>query len=382
MSLSREQLSLRRSGITATDMAALAGVHPHKRPVDVFLDKNGAAEPFDGNERSRWGEILEQPIREDYEQRHECRVTVPGTLVRDGWQIATPDGIVYPLVGREPERGMEIKVHSRLVVLWGGLEYGAPGTDEVPPHELVQCMWGMNVAGLRAWDLIPFLDGQPVEYTILRDEEMIEMLREIGARFRRDHLDTGTPPPPDGTDRYADWIKRKWRGKELNHDALVLDDDHPLRDVIMQLREARERVTEFKRIVDTHKQTIQEQLGDRTLIQWRDERGKISKITWKRNRNSVDVDYRAAFEAARERAAITLSAERPHLERALTLAQRFENDDVVREIAEAIDETISTLATIASPAFVNEKTTETEGARPFLVPRHWSKAADENKKED
>lgn len=380
---------MRRAGITSTEIACIVGCNPHRRPIDVYLEKIGAAVPFEGNARTRWGEILEGPIREDYERRHNVRVDVPGTLTAthklggSPWMVTTPDGLCYPAGSYVPERGMEIKVHSRDAVFYGQLEYGTPGTDEVPAHELVQCMWGMNITGLRRWDLIAFLDGAPVDYTIERDDEMIGDLVERGERFLIDHVRAEVPPPPDGSEAYTGWQKRKWKGKELNPEVLELDIDHPLRDTIMQLREVRLEITSNERIRDRHAQTIKEVLGDRTAIKWLDERGKWSTISWKRNRDGAKVEWDLVASAMRERAALTLSGSRAALERALLLAQQYENDEVVHETAVALDEAISALAAIASSAFETQHTKIVSGARPFSVPRHWSKnEADKPKQHD
>lgn len=384
MSLSPAQLSERLEGITATEIAAIAGLHPYRKPIDVYLDKTGDGPAFEGNDRSRWGEILEEPIRDDYEQRHGVRVEQVGTLSRDGvpWQKATPDGIVYVIGAREPDRGLEIKVHSHSAVWHGQLEYGAPGTDEIPLHELAQCMWGMNVAGLPAWDLIAFLDGAPVEYTVYRDDELIEMLIEAGQRFRTDHLEARVPPPPDGSSAYTAWQKRKWKGKELRPDVLELTMDDPLRDTIMQLREVREQISTNERIRDRHVQTIKEVIGDKTSIKWHDERGKLSTINWKRNRDGQRIDWEAIATARKQRAAVTLSANMMNLRRAIVLAGEFAGDDAAVACAAAINDAISALADVASVGLETQHTKTTDGARPFTVPRHWSKNENDKPKHE
>lgn len=374
MSLSSEQLAIRRAGITATDIGALAGVHPYRKPVDVWLDKTGNAAPFDGNARSRWGEILEEPIRTDYENRHNVAVQIPGTLTRDGWMLATPDGIVFPVGAREPDRGMEMKVHSRDAVYFGGLEYGVPGTDEVPAHELCQCAWGMAVTGLPRWDLIVFLDGAPVEYTIERDDELIGMLTDTALKFRRDHIGTGVPPEPDGSSSYARWQKRKWGKAELSEEPIVLDLDHPLRDTIIQLREARARIAEFETIADRHAQTIKEVMGTKTIITWQDERNKPSKITWKRNRSGSETDWEAVARECRSSAAFVLQVHDKELDRALILAQEFGGDEACQELATAINNVKAALGAIASDSIAKDHTKITDGNRPFNVPRHWAKS--------
>ena len=122
MTLSPEQIARRREGISASEMAAIVGLDPYRSPIDVFLDKTGRAAPFAGNERTHWGNLLEDPIRNDYATRRGLLVTVPGTLDHPTlpWAKATPDGVCYMPDSAYPCRGLEIKTHSfRVAHLYG-----------------------------------------------------------------------------------------------------------------------------------------------------------------------------------------------------------------------------------------------------------------------
>jgi predicted phage-related endonuclease len=62
MSLTPAQVAERRSAMTATDLAALSGQHPHRSPVNVWEEKVGLAPPFAGTDRTKWGELLEPVV--------------------------------------------------------------------------------------------------------------------------------------------------------------------------------------------------------------------------------------------------------------------------------------------------------------------------------
>lgn len=374
MSLSPEQIAMRRGGITATDVAAIVGVHPFHRPVDVFAEKTGQAEPFEGNLRTKWGDLLEQPIRDDYERKYDVRVELHGTLrnPRAEWQMATPDGLVFPRGSQYAERGLEIKCHGREAMWSGALVYGQPGTDEVPPHELIQCVWGMHVAGLDRWDLVSFYDGVPNEFSISRDDELIGILVEAAERFRNDHVIAGVPPPPDGSDSWDRFQKRRWNG--LSPDVIELGADHIARPAIAELREVREQIASLELRRDAIGQTLKELIGDGAGLRWIDERGKPQSITWKRNKSGIATDWRAALTAARTHAQIVGQSKGPALLQLVELLQSPEMlDDVTAPMAEAVLEATAALAVIAGERFEAAHTVTVEGNRPFCVPRNWSR---------
>ncbi len=352
MSLSPSQLAQRLEGITATDVAAIAGVHPYRSPLDCWMEKIGEAQPFEGNDRSRWGDLLEGPIREDYEERHGVRVEVPGTLTHPDHptHMATPDGIVYAIGSTRAHRGLEIKVHGRDAVRYGGLEYGPPGTDEVPAHELVQCAWNMHVSGLDRWDLVAFLDGAPVEYAIDRDDDLIGVLVEQADRFLVDYVRANTPPPPDGSTAWDEWLKRRWssNGAEL----LAIDGDEPTLELVARLRDARGAAADLEIDTDRIVQTLKAMIGERAGLTWREPGQKSpAKLTWKRSKDGSTDDHKATIAAMRSRATIALSE-------AIS--------DMTPE--QMLASTRDALTAIAAMAPIRKTTT---GARPFVCPRFW-----------
>lgn len=189
MSLSPEQLALRRSGITGTDLPAILGLSPWRTAFDVWLDKAGKAPSVEVNEDMERGTFLEDGAIRWYAHRTGARVEQPGTVVsrRNPLVIATPDGIVY-LAREEPECGLEVKMPS------SPRGWGEPGTDAVPDYYLPQVAWNMAATGLQKWDVFAVLGGKPCLYHVARDTELEGLLVEEASRFWRDHVVTGKPP--------------------------------------------------------------------------------------------------------------------------------------------------------------------------------------------
>ena len=54
----------RNTYLGASDMAAVAGVHPYATALDVFASKTGLVPPIPDNPRMRVGRKLERPVVE------------------------------------------------------------------------------------------------------------------------------------------------------------------------------------------------------------------------------------------------------------------------------------------------------------------------------
>lgn len=352
--LTPAQLAERRQGITATDVPAILGLHPYRSAIDVWLEKMGEAPPREENERMRWGLLLEGPIRADYAQRRGARIWVPGTLTHATakHRKATPDGLVF-VTGAEPyvlhatmsstavaagaDRGLEIKTHRT-----GGwhAQYGEPGTDEVPDHELVQCAWGMHVTGLPRWDLVPFIDGLPTDYTITRNLELEAMLVDAADRFWVDHVLTKKPPAPDGSRQYTEWLRHRWPGR-----GPAVQADEPTAAAIARLRDVRTLQRQLGRQRVELEQTIQAAMGDAEAIEADGER-----LTWKRCKDSEHVDWEAVAKEFRNNIAMLRDA---------------------RTAGRPAEEICEVLETICLGDPINRNTKTTPGARQFRVPPAW-----------
>lgn len=352
MSLSAEQLAQRKEGITATDIAAIVGLHPYRSPIDVYCDKHGIGVPFVGNERTKWGHILEIPIREDYAERHGVRVEVPGTLDHPSlaWAKATPDGICYVPRRSVPVNGLEIKTHS----FRAADQYGDPGTDQVPPHELVQCAWNMFVSGLERWDLVAFIDGQPQEYSITRDDDLIEMLRDNAERFLVDHIRKDVPPDPDGSESYTKYLSTTYPQK--SKDLLSLDDKPEARRTVAELRAARAEFDRYETLTEILTQNLKAVCGAHAGLEWTelgpDGKPRKQRIYYKDQKDGEKTDWQGAWRELVTSAQLVLSTDHDF--------------ELVRDtLVQIADEDRS----------IKLHTTTVPGKRPFMVPRSWSSKA-------
>lgn len=386
--LSPSQLAERAEGITATDIAAIVGVHPYRSAVNVFADKAGLSAPFIGNDRTKWGNLLEPVLREDYEERKAVRVEVHGTMHHTGrpWMMATPDGLVYERNDAMPSRGLEIKCHTVHLAY----QYGTPGSDEIPQYELCQVTWNMAVTQLPRWDVVVFLDGQPIDYVIDEDRELIDQLRLRAERFVRDHVKTGTPPPPDGSEAYSDWLKAKHSSDNALAALVRVDGEPDTMQLIADLRDIRDEIAEREDREGKVVQSLKARIGDQAGVEWPNgkpapKKGKnagvapCDRITWKLAAGGSFTNYRSALEGLQLRAQL-LAVHVPVIERAITVLDAH-SDHIFANSRATINATdmrnvLEQLRTFTvDAAKLQPAVTPTAGSRRFVVPRHWKASA-------
>ncbi len=371
MALTTEQIEERRKGVAASDVAAIVRMHPYKSIVDVTEEKRGLKPPEDMGPRVRWGNLLEAPIRDDYAERHGVTVTVPGVLTHPtiAHHKATPDGLVWYRGAPRADRGLEIKTHT--VWLRGG--YGEPGSDEVPLHELVQCAWNMHVTGLDRWDLVAFIDGLPIDYVVPRDMELEEGLVEQVDRYWRDVIVRGGEPAPDGTERYEEYLREKF--KESSRPGFRQADEEILKTIVA-LKDARLGAGALEADIARLGQLVKAFVADHEGVEFPAlaGRGKTERITYRKSKDGSRTDHAAV--AADLVTAIALLKSSPVVDALADVAARWgarftiEGKGGTYTGADLLA-FIAMLRGVDPEAIITAHTTPVIGPRVFNCPRNW-----------
>lgn len=278
--LTQAQVDMRRTGIGASEIGAVAGLSPYAGPLDIYLRKLGLVEDEAG-ESALWGQRLEPLIAQEYERR-------TGIKLRDGdtfrhhehaWILASPDRIA-------DDRLVECKTASlRVAHRWGD-----PGTDQVPEEYLAQVMWQMLVTGKRLADIALLLGGQEFRiYTVSWDADLAGLLVERGNAFWHDHVLAGLPPAAGSEKAMSAWLRRQ----HPEHKEPIRLATEGEQSLLRQLAEARARANaaeEAKKLIEAK---VKQAIGDAEGIA-----ASFGRVTWKKNKDSKKVDWKAVAEAA------------------------------------------------------------------------------------
>lgn len=202
--LTEEQIHRRRSGIGGSEIAAVVGMSPFASPMQVWLEKT-QGERREKNDRMRLGDLLEPVVLQLYVDRTGAELdTRLGTLRHPDHPhvLATPDAVADIL-------GERWLLEAKACTWRKRIEWGEPGTDEVPPHYLLQVQWTMAVAGLQRADVAVLFGGETLEvYTVHADPELQAWLIEESGRWWARHVEGNEPPPIDESDAATRWLQR------------------------------------------------------------------------------------------------------------------------------------------------------------------------------
>jgi putative phage-type endonuclease len=175
-------LVTRRTGIGASDMAAILGMNPWRSAVDVWFDKMSTEKVTDSmpSEAAEWGLALEDSVARRVVKRHPelgKLVPSPGLLAHEDhpWMLATVDRLLAKRLVRplHVDSALEIKTVSpaSFEESWHP-EHPEHDRPDWPPWSVqVQVQQQLAVTGLPfAWVAV-LVGGQrmPAPYRIERD---------------------------------------------------------------------------------------------------------------------------------------------------------------------------------------------------------------------
>jgi len=262
----RPWLAARRTGLGASDTAAILGLNPWSTPYGVWASKVDTARPVDTSpgEAAEWGTALEAVVARKVATRHPelGRIEPTPGLIRHRrhrWMLATLDRLLVPRRSRcaRPTSALEVKTVSAEM-------YRHHWIDGVPPaHVQVQTQQQMAVTGLDHVYVAVLVGGQhmPEPYRVERDDAVIDAMTTYAAGWWADHVETGTPPPLTLAD--ASLLGSIYPG-DLDLDPHVADD--VVLAAFADYVDARRRRDEALADMDRAVFTVKAAMGDRTAL--------------------------------------------------------------------------------------------------------------------
>lgn len=344
MTLTAQQIEMRRHGLGGTDVAAIFGETGRRSAIDVFKDKVGEGDPFDGNRRTRMGTRLEPVVAQMYAE--EAKVITlssnPLTLQhpdRD-WHIGSPDRVVmdcddyrnpvgdYPdgmvwnrhCEGPRPIGGLEIKTHG----FFGSQDYAAElrdggaedvvrlgaehgGRDTIPGPVRIQIAWYQALLDLDQYHLAALLDTHLLGIVdVPRDKEFEADLLTEAERFWKQNVLAHVEPEADGSASFKKHLAAKFK----THNAEMIDVDDAA-SWLIQHREASAIIKEATATKDEASNRLRAIIGNNMGVKtsgsgkatWKEQKGKLSYKTVAEeiadDHNMSEEDFEARKDASR-----------------------------------------------------------------------------------
>jgi predicted phage-related endonuclease len=272
--LTPQDQELRQGRITSSRIVKLY----QGKALAVWNDMKGIANPIPDNNRMRFGRKLERAIIEAAaEDKGWARVTyAPGTVV-DGRYATTPDAIVTD-ARLAPERVVEAKNRALDQIR----RYDA---NEATEEETVQTLWHMGVTGIHEGTVCVLLGGNDLRpFDVPWDDETWAGLREIADRFLRDHIDTGRPPPIDGSDAAAEYLRKTFP----RDTAPILSADENLTHLVTAYRAASAAFDAAEEAKSLAGNLLRQAIGDAAGI-----KGDRFSVSYKASKDRTTTDWQA-----------------------------------------------------------------------------------------
>jgi putative phage-type endonuclease len=280
--LTEDQLKQRLAGIGGSEISAIIGQNPYAGPIDVYRAKVEGYR-FEGNHNTERGNFFEPAVANWYAHRLNVQLREVGTVFNPKRKIVfcTPDRLAkFP----DDEIDLSIKVPGPYVLE----QWGEPGTDEAPPHALIQVQWELitleELYGITRADIAAPIDGDLAVYHVLADRELQAMLIQEAEKFWRDCIEAKRPPEPDGSESFSKWTKTRFP-KEV---APIIDADTEAEHWLRELKAAYDAEDEIEQKKKTARQRLELIIGEHAGLQ-----GTCGRISWRRSKDSTKVDFEA-----------------------------------------------------------------------------------------
>lgn len=279
-----EWLALRKKCITGTDIAAICGVSPYRKPMDVYCDKLSLVEEQPDNAAMEWGRRLENAVADKYAEDNGVELAKVDFMTRENWMGATPDRLIPA-----KKKGLEIKTAGfRTAKL-----FGEPGSDQVPDTYALQVAWYMAVTDMDEWDLAVLINGSDYRvYNIKRSVRLENRLIEIATQFRERHILAQIPPPIDGSKATEDYLRAVFPRQKSEE---LITATQEIEDLGVRLAAAKMTLAQYETAVAELENKLKAAIGDAPGIQ-----GSNWKVTWKSGKDTTKTDWKcvaAALEA-------------------------------------------------------------------------------------
>lgn len=279
-----DQLELRRTGITATEISVINGTNPWKTTLDVWVDKVDDQPPQlrSLGSAAEWGIILEPVVLYAYVQDHPGEIKRYPTLRHPEreFMLATPDAGHVP-AEPGPERLVEVKTTGKY---W----------EDVPAWYVDQVHWQWGVLQGLGHELhpvvhIPCLSSyhgfEMVVWEVEIDKAHLSHLIEIGQVWWETHVVAGEPPAIDSPTMALQQLYPRHKGRNF------LEASPQAEDLLAILPEWLLRQDLCEKAIGKIYALLQEEIGDAPGLRF----ANGHRISWKNNKDSKRTDWKAAF---------------------------------------------------------------------------------------
>ena len=266
------QIEERKTGIGASESAAIVGLHPYMSAYKLWMIKTGKLiEDLSDNDNIWWGTHLEAVIADRYAyETDQVLLSDPQTFRSKtcNYMIAHPDRFI-----EGTKKLVEIKT------AWYSPEsWGESGSDQIPHQYVIQCQHQLACVGdeYDEVDLVVFFKNicKISVYTVKRNANLIKDIEAAVTRFWLEHVQAEIAPALMSADDCKLAFPKNTIDDCIEATPFELN-------VLKSYKAADASINELEDIKENCKKQLFEVIGERSGIK----EGDRILCTWKANKN-------------------------------------------------------------------------------------------------
>jgi len=205
-------LQERRKYIGASDVAGIVGMSPYSSAMKVWFDKVEGSSQSKENIPAELGLFLEPYLRKKFVEKFKknydidiATVELPYIISHDDFPFFTctlDDTFIHP------DTAQDCIIEYKSTSEYKKKEWETEETEEVPVYYSIQVQWQLFVTGWeRAFIGVLIGNSRFLIREIVRDEELIQSLKNKVLDFKENFIDKKVMPMADGSSYTDDVIK-------------------------------------------------------------------------------------------------------------------------------------------------------------------------------
>lgn len=253
----------RRTFIGGSDVGIILGLSSYKTAYELYLDKIAEQEIVsEETQYQYWGKRLEHIVREEYEKRNDCVVTLKETLTHPQYSFikAHVDGFVI-----DRNCVLEVKCSSSFMTQ----SWGEEGTDEIPMSYKAQVALYCSVTEADYADIAVLIGGHEYrQYRYVREYDFEKVVIDAAVEFWKRVTERSAPEASCLEDLKLMYSKSEAKVVESTFDinTCIIE----LKDLSAELKALKEKEDALKMTVFAHmKDADTLKSEERVLATWK-----------------------------------------------------------------------------------------------------------------
>ena len=256
MNTRTDWLRERKQMLTASDIAAILGEHPHKTNIDVYIDKTTDDISQDDEDHLKFGRDVEGAIANLYETRTGNEVIDLGSTVISKHQDI--DWLGATLDRKTVIDGVEVPLELKHV---GGFVKMQEWQDEPPTHYQIQCQIQCACERDEFASLAGMFPGYQLgQSRIEYSQDFFDAIFPMLDEFWNHNVKRKIPPELIPHKLGLDSVKKLY--PKENGETIALDDE--CMDIVKDLEDFKSELRSLKKSVNLTETILREKMGNAT----------------------------------------------------------------------------------------------------------------------